>query len=45
MGLAICRSIADQLGGRLECRSAAGGTVFTLWLPQAATTERMTADG
>jgi signal transduction histidine kinase len=35
MGLAISRTIAERLGGRLECQSSEGqGTVFTLWLPQ-----------
>lgn len=44
MGLAICRSIADQHGGRLDCQSAAEGTVFTLWLPQGTATERVIDD-
>lgn len=35
MGLAISRTIAERLGGRLECQSSENqGTVFTLWLPQ-----------
>lgn len=34
MGLTICRSIAERLGGRLECQSAPSGTMFTLWMPQ-----------
>jgi signal transduction histidine kinase len=35
MGLAISRTIAERLGGRLECQSSESqGTVFKLWLPQ-----------
>lgn len=35
MGLAISRTIAERLGGRLECQSSENqGTIFTLWLPQ-----------
>jgi signal transduction histidine kinase len=33
-GLAVAKSFADQLGGRLRCRSVLGrGATFSLWLP------------
>ena len=32
-GLAIVRSLAEQMGGTVGCDSRPGGTVFTLTLP------------
>src|SRR4030095_3948875 len=36
LGLAICKTIAEAHGGKLEVASGAGqGSTFTLWLPAA----------
>ena len=32
-GLAIVRSLAEQMGGTVGCDSRPGGTIFTLTLP------------
>jgi two-component system, sensor histidine kinase len=38
LGLAICRELAERMGGRIEVRSAVGeGTEFEVWLPIART--------
>ncbi|MCC6812166.1 MAG: hypothetical protein IT381_32395, partial [Deltaproteobacteria bacterium] len=34
LGLAVCRSIVDSYGGRIEVRSSAGGTKFLVSLPR-----------
>lgn len=46
LGLAISRSLAEQMGGHLEYRSAAeGGSDFALWLPLSCQAEQSTSAG
>jgi signal transduction histidine kinase len=39
LGLFVAQAVVLRAGGRIEVRSAAGGTVATVWLPAAAVTE------
>lgn len=44
LGLSICRRLIKAMGGRMECRSDASGTVFTLRLPFAPLDEGRTSE-
>lgn len=42
LGLGVCHGIASALGGRIEVESAPGrGSVYTVWLPAAASDSRL----
>jgi len=41
LGLAVCKRLAERLGGRIEVKSSKGaGTTFTLVLPASGSPER-----
>ena len=44
LGLAICKAIVEAHGGSIECASSAGGSTFTVSLPEGAEPGRLAPD-